>query len=139
MQLTCLSTTSSLHLSSLSLVFVTIALVSRQPGFLISLHTQSHFPPQSRIDHFRPRVIRTNHKMPTGFLNLPAELRLEIYKYLLVSTSEDPIDIFEWSWGDNKELKNAVKLSPNILCTNSKILREASPILYGNNCFRQNN
>ena len=61
--------------------------------------------------------------MPTSFLDLPGEIRNEIYKYLLVHD----VTIKPWS-GDHA-------LSPNILATNRTILREASSILYGNNCF----
>ncbi|KGO75087.1 hypothetical protein PITC_058390 [Penicillium italicum] len=61
--------------------------------------------------------------MPASFLNLPAELRNEIYKYLVVC--RDPIN--PWSKG--------YKLASHILSTNTTILHETSPLLYGNNCF----
>lgn len=61
--------------------------------------------------------------MPANFLNLPAELRNEIYLYLLVR--REPID--PWN-GDNG-------LLPNLLSTNTKILYEARSLLYGDNCF----
>ncbi|KAJ5958449.1 uncharacterized protein N7479_005599 [Penicillium vulpinum] len=57
------------------------------------------------------------------FLSLPAELRNEIYKYLLVY--RQPIDPWYRCHG----------LEPNILCTNTKILHEARSILYAENCF----
>ncbi|KAJ5197161.1 hypothetical protein N7449_007640 [Penicillium cf. viridicatum] len=60
--------------------------------------------------------------MPANFLNLPAELRNEIYMYLLVD--REPID--PWN-GDG--------LVPNLLSTNTKILHEARSLLYGDNCF----
>ncbi|KAJ5240501.1 uncharacterized protein N7469_002092 [Penicillium citrinum] len=61
--------------------------------------------------------------MPASFLNLPAELRNEIYKYLLVC--RDPIN--PWSKGN--------ELASNLLSTNTTILHETSSLLYGNNCF----
>lgn len=61
--------------------------------------------------------------MPASFLSLPAELRNEIYKYLLVSG--DPI--IPWS--------KKYELASNLLSTNTMILHEASSLLYGNNCF----
>ncbi|KAF4763040.1 hypothetical protein N7455_010837 [Penicillium solitum] len=61
--------------------------------------------------------------MPTSFLSLPAELRNEIYMYLLVR--REPID--PWN-GYNG-------LVPNILSTNTKILHEARSLLYGENYF----
>lgn len=61
--------------------------------------------------------------MPASFLSLPAELRNEIYKYLLVSG--DPI--VPW--------RKRCDLASNLLSTNTMILHEASSLLYGNNCF----
>lgn len=61
--------------------------------------------------------------MPASFLSLPAELRNEIYRYLLVSG--DPI--IPWS--------KRHELASNLLSTNTMILHEASSLLYGNNCF----
>lgn len=61
--------------------------------------------------------------MPASFMSLPAELRNEIYKYLLVSG--DPI--IPWS--------KRHELASNLLSTNTMILHEASSLLYGNNCF----
>lgn len=61
--------------------------------------------------------------MAPRFLSLPAELRNEIYKYLLVR--RDHINPFR---GDQE-------LGLNFLCTNKTILREASPFLYENNLF----
>ncbi|KAJ5288045.1 hypothetical protein N7478_003731 [Penicillium angulare] len=61
--------------------------------------------------------------MPASFLSLPAELRNEIYKYLLVC--RNPIN----PWGTGHELAS------NLLSTNTTILYEASSLLYGNNCF----
>jgi hypothetical protein len=61
--------------------------------------------------------------MPASFLSLPAELRNEIYKYLLVR--REPID--PWS-GDHE-------LELNLLSTNKAILHEAGSLFYGRNCF----
>lgn len=61
--------------------------------------------------------------MPTSFLHLPGEIRNQIYKHLLVHDR----NINPWR-GDHN-------LSPSILAANKTILREASSILYGNNCF----
>ncbi|KAJ6132241.1 hypothetical protein N7471_007456 [Penicillium samsonianum] len=61
--------------------------------------------------------------MPASFLSLPAELRNEIYMYLLVRS--EPID--PWNGGH--------ELVPNLLSTNTKILHEARSLLYGDNCF----
>lgn len=58
-----------------------------------------------------------------SFLSLPAELRNEIYIYLLVRT--EPIDP---GHGDHE-------LVPNLLSTNSAILHEATSLLYGHNRF----
>ncbi|KAL1973082.1 hypothetical protein VTN31DRAFT_6624 [Thermomyces dupontii] len=71
-------------------------------------------------------------KAPPSFLDLPPEIRLQIYRYLLVSPrtlrmrkSRDP-----WgAWQPNA-------LSPAILCTNRTIYREALPVLYRENIFR---
>ena len=64
--------------------------------------------------------------MPHTFLSLPAELRNEVYKYLLVTAA--PIEPFSHWHSTNG-------LAPNILCTNSTILHEARPFLYGKNHF----
>ncbi|KAJ5682062.1 uncharacterized protein N7477_002002 [Penicillium maclennaniae] len=61
--------------------------------------------------------------MPANFLGLPAELRNEIYVYLLVR--KEPID--PWN-GDHG-------LDLNLLSTNTVILHEARSLLYGHNCF----
>ncbi|KAJ5352659.1 hypothetical protein N7452_001633 [Penicillium brevicompactum] len=61
--------------------------------------------------------------MPASFLDLPGEIRNEIYKYLLVHD------------GTIKPWRGDHALSPNILATNKAILREGRSILYGSNCF----
>lgn len=61
--------------------------------------------------------------MPVSFLSLPAELRNEIYSYLLIR--REPIN----PWNGDHELH------PNILFTNTAILHEARALLYGHNCF----
>ena len=61
--------------------------------------------------------------MPATFLSLPAELRNEIYIYLLVR--KEPID----PWNGDHEL------DLNLLSTNTAILHEARSLLYGHNCF----
>ncbi|KAJ5472011.1 hypothetical protein N7539_008580 [Penicillium diatomitis] len=62
-------------------------------------------------------------EMPVSFLSLPAELRDEIYVYLLVRV--EPID----PWNGDHELV------PNLLSTNSTILHGARSLLYGHNRF----
>ncbi|KAJ5643510.1 uncharacterized protein N7484_006017 [Penicillium longicatenatum] len=61
--------------------------------------------------------------MLASFLSLPSELRNEIYKHLLVC--REPVR--PWN-AENK-------LTTNLLFTNTTVLREASSLLYGNNCF----
>lgn len=60
--------------------------------------------------------------MPASFLSLPAKLRSEIYKHLLVR--REPID----PWSGNHELEL------NLLSTNKASLHEAGSIFYGRNC-----
>ncbi|CEO59645.1 hypothetical protein PMG11_04313 [Penicillium brasilianum] len=62
-------------------------------------------------------------EMPVSFLSILAELRNEIYIYLLVR--REPID----PWNGDHELV------PNLLSTNSIILHEARSLLYGHNRF----
>lgn len=61
--------------------------------------------------------------MSASFLSLPAELRNEICKYLLVR--REPID--PWSVDHELEL--------NLLSTNKAMLNEARSLFYGRNCF----
>ncbi|OJJ65840.1 hypothetical protein ASPBRDRAFT_201504 [Aspergillus brasiliensis CBS 101740] len=61
--------------------------------------------------------------MPVSFLSLPAELRNEIYTYLLIC--REPIN----------PCHGGHELHPNILFTNTAILHEARALLYGHNCF----
>ncbi|KAJ5360516.1 hypothetical protein N7517_009707 [Penicillium concentricum] len=61
--------------------------------------------------------------MLATFFRLPAELRTEIYMYLLVRS--EPVDPWQKHHG----------LVPSLLSTNTKILHEARPLLYGHNCF----
>lgn len=63
--------------------------------------------------------------MPVSLLDLPAELRNEIYKECLVHEKS----INPW----NAYAKPG--LVPNILLTNTTILHEACSLLYGSNCF----
>jgi hypothetical protein len=63
--------------------------------------------------------------MPTSFLDLPAELRNEIYKHLFLF--REPI--IPWKRYNDK------KIATNLLLTNKTILHEASSILYSSNCF----
>lgn len=65
--------------------------------------------------------------MPASFLGLPAELRNEIYKYLLLR-SEPFHPLCKPSSGKRG-------LVPNLLSTNTTILREARAVLYGHNCL----
>jgi hypothetical protein len=62
--------------------------------------------------------------MSLNFLSLPAEVRYEIYKLLLVRKHE-VIDPYEGQHA----------LVPSILATNSTILKEARPLLYGHNIY----
>ncbi|KXG49878.1 uncharacterized protein PGRI_058460 [Penicillium griseofulvum] len=58
--------------------------------------------------------------MPASFFSLPAELRNEIYMYLLVRR-RPIIDLWYGYRG----------LTPSLLSTNTKILQEARTLLYG--------
>lgn len=62
--------------------------------------------------------------MPFNFFSLPTEIRHEIYKLLLVRKHE-VIDPYEGQHA----------LVPSILATNSAILKEARPLLYGHNIY----
>ncbi|KAJ5138967.1 uncharacterized protein N7515_003815 [Penicillium bovifimosum] len=65
---------------------------------------------------------------PISLLSLPSELRIEIFKYLLVQ--REPIEVVNlWNLGLHG-------LEPNILSTNKLFLVEGRPLLYGYNCFR---
>lgn len=61
--------------------------------------------------------------MPASFLTLPAEIRNEIYVYLLVR--REPL--VPWN--------GAHEIVPNVLCTNTTILHEARSLLYSHNRF----
>ncbi|KAK4444136.1 hypothetical protein QBC34DRAFT_442775 [Podospora aff. communis PSN243] len=65
-----------------------------------------------------------NAKSVPSFLGIPAELRLEIYRYLLIAPG--PIDI-DWE---------KPRLQPNILRTCKQVLSEAHPILYDENTWK---
>ncbi|KAJ5139053.1 uncharacterized protein N7515_003901 [Penicillium bovifimosum] len=62
--------------------------------------------------------------MAPSLLSLPSELRIEIFKYLLVQ--REPIVIRQRPFHE---------LEPNILSTNKLFLVEGRPLLYGYNCF----
>jgi hypothetical protein len=67
--------------------------------------------------------------MPTNFLSLPSELRNNIYEQLLIL--HEPIDIRpHWCW-----LFPPGTLHPKILLANKTVHREASSLLYAQNCF----
>ncbi|KAM0558546.1 hypothetical protein ACHAPJ_004741 [Fusarium lateritium] len=82
-----------------------------------------------------PAVPRKRHKQketePCGLMILPAEVREEIYRGLLVS--HKPIPVYDgWKRVYQREKPG---LHINILMVNKKIFMEASGVLYGENTF----
>ncbi|KAH7359749.1 hypothetical protein BKA66DRAFT_445259 [Pyrenochaeta sp. MPI-SDFR-AT-0127] len=65
--------------------------------------------------------------MPTNFLSLPSEIRNNIYERLLVL--QEPI---EFRYSKFERLQN---LTPELLLVNKTIYREASSLMYAQNCF----
>ncbi|KAJ5554938.1 hypothetical protein N7461_003408 [Penicillium sp. DV-2018c] len=68
--------------------------------------------------------------MTASLLSLPSELRIEIFKYLLVR--KRPIAPL---YGICTRRYAFRGLEPNLLRTNKLFLAEARPLLYGHNCF----
>ncbi|KAL8964886.1 MAG: hypothetical protein Q9197_006762 [Variospora fuerteventurae] len=82
--------------------------------------------------------LRTVHlgKSPLHLLNLPAEIRLEIYSYLLPNLPSYPTGISEPKTAHPASLRSDSKpADPSILFTCRKIYHEATPILYRDRCF----
>ena len=76
--------------------------------------------------------ISTSSRLPTGFLDLPLELRLQIYRYCLVRN--DTIDVDEFSYYyDSAEVRDDKK---SLLLVSKKIGSEALDVLYGDNVFQ---
>lgn len=71
--------------------------------------------------------------MPASLLSLPGEIRNKIYRYLLVE--EGPIDPTRPRAPIHVQFRRVIRVSLNILSTNSTILHEARSILYGENEF----
>jgi hypothetical protein len=67
-----------------------------------------------------------------GFLDLPVEIRLQIYSELLIQSETI---VVPWTSGDWLTT-NTVCVYPEILRVNKKIHSEASPILYSENRFK---
>ncbi|KAJ5142557.1 uncharacterized protein N7515_001344 [Penicillium bovifimosum] len=63
--------------------------------------------------------------MAPSLLSLPRELRIEIFKYLLVQ--REPVEVVN--------VRNPHRLERNILYTNKLFLVEGRPLLYGHNRF----
>ncbi|KAI9776626.1 MAG: hypothetical protein M1835_005457 [Candelina submexicana] len=72
------------------------------------------------------------------FLRLPTELRLNIYKHLLVTSAviNNPLDSLKQSQNRRKAPVTIPGLDAVILQTCRSIYQEAVPILYGDNRFR---
>ncbi|KAI9700732.1 MAG: hypothetical protein M1836_002101 [Candelina mexicana] len=72
------------------------------------------------------------------FLRLPTELRLNIYKHLLVTSAviNNPLDSLKQSQNRKKAPVTIPGLDAVILQTCRSIYQEAVPILYGDNRFR---
>ena len=69
---------------------------------------------------------------PIGFLDLPAEIRSEIYRYLLLSKELIKLKFLPGiapSWGKHNDLH------PTIIYTCHRIYAEARTILYGESVF----
>ncbi|KAJ5361776.1 hypothetical protein N7541_002620 [Penicillium brevicompactum] len=71
----------------------------------------------------------STNKMPASFMSLPPEIRIMIYKYVLVDRS--PLSPWKplspWHFHD--------RLVPNLLRTSTTIFHEARSLLYSHNCF----
>ena len=68
---------------------------------------------------------------PKGFLDIPMEIRVQIYRYLL--RQNESIDIYQLlRLGDEP---NRVRLQPCILRSCRKVSSEALPVLYGENTW----
>lgn len=75
-------------------------------------------------------------KEPLHLLNLPTEIRLEIYSYLLPNISEYPTGISETQTAHQVSLRQDLKPACSaILLTCKRIYHEAVPFLYHNRCF----
>ncbi|KAI1266468.1 hypothetical protein F5Y18DRAFT_444937 [Xylariaceae sp. FL1019] len=79
-------------------------------------------PPNSLVDKQS-----TNTKSRASFLDLPAELRNEIYSLMVLF--EDPIDP-SMNWASMSWI-----ITPGLLRANKIISHEASSMFYGSNCF----
>lgn len=71
-------------------------------------------------------LLHTSNNMPRGLLELPGEIRNQIYRHTL--TCETIIDVQNGG-------RAAGGITPSLLRTNRRIHREALPFLYGENRF----
>jgi hypothetical protein len=77
-------------------------------------------------------MVPSSPATPTRFLDIPLELRRQIYHYLLVR--EDPI-IVKRLLGNPYTPGQSQGLHSNILCVSKQINHEALEVLYGDNTF----
>lgn len=78
--------------------------------------------------------------MPTGFFDLPGEIRNIIYEELLVYSNVISLDHAWWSWESSfshsfERWSNPLHLYPKIFLLSKKAYHEASSVLYSRNCF----
>lgn len=100
--------------------------------------TIPHHPPSSSNS-----AIQSNgHKEPTGFLDLPAELRDKCYGMLLADNPVPDRRLHNPSYGDGNDTDQDMvlvedlglcKLHPNILRTCKQVCKEAIKVLYSKN------
>lgn len=85
------------------------------------------------------RGIQSLHPIqPTGLLDVPFEIRLEIYRYLLTRRELielQPNIVFSGQW-PNKNFPPNTKRHPVILLVSRQLSEEALSVLYGENVFR---
>ena len=74
--------------------------------------------------------LQPQYSSTSPFLNLPYELRTQIYSELLCPTREHIFALYRAPYGRPEPLD----LYPQILCINKQILHEASDLLYSNTC-----
>ncbi|KAI1479745.1 hypothetical protein F4774DRAFT_116508 [Daldinia eschscholtzii] len=105
--------------------------------------------PVDLISPIMPSLERTQHSVtensyeedgketaPSLFLDLPTEIRLEIFRHLLVLPADapPPSQNTYYQLGQHRPL-----LYPAILCTNRQLHAEALPLLYRKNTFLAHN
>ncbi|KAI4680403.1 uncharacterized protein J4E84_008051 [Alternaria hordeiaustralica] len=97
-----------------------------------------HFPLPNPILHGQIAQVysQTSNPTATSLLTIPAELRNQIYEYLLVE--DEPILIAGSSQDDTAIKTGSFSGSPAILQTCRQIYHEAIGVLYGHNIFQFN-